>query len=212
MVKGFWLKLLPIVLTAKRGNWPRFKSRRSNEVFKRLESQILARDVNTCRYCGFSSDKYQVVVNINQDYSPGQSKLDNMATACIFCAQCMFLDGIGHENNWGGTLIYLPEISQSDLNHFTRVLFASMLRDAPYKGKLQTAYLSLKDRESIVDEVFGPKSSDPYIFGQALIDSNLSEDQLKHPMMLQLKLLPDRKCFTQEVNYWKATVFDQIPL
>ncbi len=206
------MKLLPIVLTAKRGNWPRFKSRQNNKNFVSLERQILSRDQHTCRYCGFSSEKYQQVVNINNNYGPGQSIINNMATACVFCAQCLFLDGIGHDNNWGGTLIYLPEISQSDLNHFCRVLFASMLRDAPYKGKLQAAYLSLKDRENIVNETFGPKSSDPFTFGQTLIDSNISSEQLQHPLMMQLRLLPDRKCFTEEILYWKTAVFDQIPL
>lgn len=206
------MKLLPITISAKRGNWPRFKARRNNKSFLKLEQQIFARDQNTCRYCGFSSERYQVVVNINQDYGPGQSTPNNLATACVFCAQCFFLDGIGHENNWGGSLIYLPEISQADLNHFCRVLFASMLRDAPYKGKLQTVYLSLKDRENIVNDTFGPKSSDPYVFGQTLIDSNLTAEQLQHPMLQQIRLLPDRKCFTEEILYWKTTVFDQIPL
>lgn len=206
------MKLLPINITAKRGNWPRFKARRNNKNFLQLESQILARDKNTCRYCGFSSDKYQVVVNINHDYNVGKSTPDNLATACIFCAQCFFLDGIGHDNNWGGTLVYLPEISQADLNQFTRVLFVSMLRDTPYKSKLQTVYLNLKDRENTVNEIFGPNSSNPYIFGQTLSDSNLNSEQLQHPILQQLRLLPDRKCFTQEVFYWKTTVFDQIPL
>jgi len=204
--------VLPISLIAQRGNWPRFKARRSNKEFVKIEQRILARDQNTCKYCGFISDKYQVVVNINNDYSPGQSKDANLATACVFCAQCLFLDGIGHDNAWGGSLVYLPEISQADLNHFCRVLFTSMLRDAPYKGKLQTVYLSLKDRENTVNEIFGPKSSDPYTFGQALIDCSLTTDQLKHPIMAQLRLLPDRRCFTQEILYWKSTVFDQIPL
>lgn len=206
------MTLLPITLTAKRGNWSRFRARRNNKSFLKLEQDILRRDQNTCRYCGFKSERYQVVVNINQDYGTGQSTPNNLTTACVFCAQCFFLDGIGHDNNWGGTLIYLPEISQADLNHFCRVLFASMLRDAPYKGKLQTVYLSLKDRENIVNETFGPKSSDPYTFGQTLIDSNLTAEQLKHPMLQQLRLLPDRKCFTEEILYWKTTVFDQIPL
>jgi intracellular multiplication protein IcmJ len=206
------MKLLPITLTAKRGNWPRFRARRNNQSYLKLEEKILARDEYTCRFCGFTSDKYQVVVNINSDYNAGQSKPDNLATACSFCAQCLFLDGIGQGNNWGGSIIYLPEISQADLNHFCRVLFSSMLRDAPYKGKLQTAYLSLKDRENAVNDIFGPKSSDPYTFGQALIDSNLNDDQLQHPVMTHLRLLPERKNFTQEVNYWKSTVFDQLPL
>ncbi len=206
------MKLLPIVLTAKRGNWSRFKSRRDNKSFQELEQRVFARDNKTCRYCGFRSDRHQVVVNIDQDYGTGKSEESNLATACLFCAQCFFLDAIGVENSWGGSLIYLPEISQADLNHFCRVLFASMLRDAPYKGKLQTTYLSLKDREGVVNQTFGVNSSNPYAFGQTLIDSGLTDAQLKHPLMLNLRLLPDRKCFTQEVFYWKATVFDKIPL
>jgi len=206
------MKLLAVTLEARRGNWARFRARRSSPDYLKLEGQILARDKNTCLYCGFSADKYQVVVNRNHDYSQGQSTADNLATACVFCAQCFFLDGIGRENTWGGTLIYLPEIAQSDLNHFCRVLFSSMLRDAPYKGKLQTAYLSLKDRENVINETFGPKSSDPYTFGEAIIDCNFSPEQLKNPLMAQMRLLPDRKCFTREILYWKSTVFDQVPL
>lgn len=206
------MKLLDIHLTAKRGNWSRFRARSNKKGFIELEKQILERDKNTCRYCGFMSEKYQQVVNINQDYGPGKSKPDNLATACLFCTQCFFLDGFGQDKRFGGSLVYLPEISQADVNHFCRVLFASMLQDAPYKGKLQTTYLSFKDREQIVNEAFGPKSSDPGTFAQTLLDSNLSKEQMEHPMLQSLRLLPDRKHFVQEVIYWKQTVFEEIPL
>lgn len=207
------MDLLPIRLTAKRGNWSRFKSRREHKSFQALEQKVFARDANRCRYCGFESDRYQVVVNINNDYASGQSVEHNLATACVFCAQCMFLDAIGIENSWGGYLIYLPELSQADLNNFCRVLFASMLRnDAPYKGKLQTTYLSFQDRTSVINSVFGTNSSDPYSFGQAIIDCGLTEEQLRHPLMMNVRLLPERKFFTQEIFYWKASVFDKIPL
>lgn len=206
------MKLLPISLVAKRGNWQRFRSRMRNKNFQKLNNEALTKDDYICQYCGFRSEKFQVVVNRNHDYSPNQSRGDNLATACIFCAQCFFLDGIGSDKNMGGHLVYLPEISQADLSNFCRVLFASMLRDAPYKGKLQTTYLSLKDREKVIDEVFGPESSNPHTFGQAMIDSSLTKEQLQHPILAQIRLLPDRKYFTTEIEYWKKTVFDQIPL
>ena len=174
------------------------------------QKEIFERDAYTCRYCGFQSEKYQNVVNCDQNYR--NNKRNNMATACAFCTQCFFLDGIGKDGNSGGHIIYLPEVSQADLGHFCRVLFSSMLRDAPYKGKLQTAYLSLKDRAKVVEEVFGPESSIPETFGQSLIDSNFTEEQLQHPILAHLRLLPDRKYFTEQIAYWKATVFDQIPL
>ena len=204
------MKLLPIVLTARRGNWQRFIARGHNQRFLAIQKKILTRDDNTCRYCGFQADKYQVIVNHDHDYN--NNKTANLVTACIFCAQCFFLDQIGKNNKTGGYVIYLPEVTQSDLNHTCRVLFSSLLRDAPYKGKLQNTYLSLKDRTLVVDDVFGPNSSNPSIFGQALIDSNFSAEQLQHSALESLRLLPERKFFAEEIKYWKAAVFDQIPL
>lgn len=204
--------MLPISLQAKRGNWSRFKARRANENYRKLENKIIARDNNTCQFCGFQINKFLVCVNKDNDYGPGKSVPDNLVTACSLCAQCLFLDGIGQGQGWGGTLIYLPEISQSDLNHFCRALFTSMLKDAPYKGKLQTTYLSLKDRENIINETFGPQSSTPSIFGETLIDCNLKGDELKHPMLSHMRLLPDKKFFSKEISYWKSTVYAQVPL
>ncbi len=204
------MKLLPIVLTARRGNWQRFVARGRNQRFLAIQKKVLTRDSYTCRYCGFQSDKYQVVTNHDHDYN--NNKAANLVTTCIFCAQCFFLDQIGKNNKTGGYIIYLPEISQADLNHICRVLFSSLLRDAPYKGKLQNTYLSLKDRMAIVDDIFGPNSSNPNVFGQALIDSNFSPEQLQHAALASLRILPERKFFAEEIVYWKATIFDQIPL
>jgi intracellular multiplication protein IcmJ len=206
------MKLLPLQLIAKRGNWQRFQKRLSAPNFKVIEHNVLTRDDNTCQYCGFKCDKYQVVVNKNHNYGTEHNSEANMATACKFCAQCVLLDGIGSDGASGGYIIYLPEISQADLNNFCKVLFTSMLNDSPYKGKLQTTYLSLQDREQIVCEIFGPNTSDPYVLGQGIIDSNIGGKQLNHALLKQLRLLPDRRYFQKEIDYWKATVYNQIPL
>jgi len=204
------MKLLPVMLTARQGNFERYQKRKRNKRFLQLAKKIHARDKNTCRYCGFQSNKYLQVVNHNHNYS--NNKPSNMVTACTFCAQCFFLDSIGRDGKSGGYIIYLPEISQADLNHFCRVLFSSMLRETPYKGKLQTAFLSFKDRSQIVEQIFGPESSKPEIFGQSLIDSNFSKKQLTHPIFNYLRLLPERNFFSEEIIYWKSTIFESIPL
>ncbi len=204
------MDLLPIKLSAKRGNWQLFVSRKSNKSFLNVRDKVFARDDFTCRYCGFQAKQYQEVVNVDQNYQ--NNSLNNLVTACHFCSQCFFLDSLGLDGKSGGTLIYLPEISQADLNHFSRTLFCSMLREAPYKGKLQAAYLSLMDRAKPVEEIFGPNSQEPIVFGQALIDSGLTEAQNNHPVFSELKLLPTRKFFKTQAEYWKSTVFANIPL
>lgn len=204
------MALLPIVLTAKRGNWQRFMARKSNKPFLEVQEKVLTRDDNTCRYCGFQAKQYQEIVNIDNNYE--NNNFNNLATACSFCAQCFFIDSLGMDGKSGGTIIYLPEINQMDLNHFCRALFCSMLREAPYKGKLQAAYLSLQDRAQPVETVFGPSTQEPTVFGQSLIDSDLTDAQFKHPIFTELKLLPTRKYYKTQAEYWKSTVFANIPL
>ena len=204
------MDLLPITLSARRGNWQLFVSRKSNKTFLVVRDKVLARDEFTCRFCGFQANQYQEVVNIDQNYQ--NNHFDNLVTACQFCAQCFFIDSVGLDGKSGGTIIFLPEISQADLNHFCRTLFCSMLRESPYKGKLQAAYLSLVDRAKPVEEVFGPNSQEPLVFGQALVDSGVTEAQFKHPIFGELKLLPTRKYYKTQAEYWKSTVFANIPL
>jgi intracellular multiplication protein IcmJ len=204
------MDLLPIALSAKRANWQRFMNRKANKSFLGIRDKVLSRDDYACRYCGFQSKQYQEILNIDQNYE--NNHFDNLATACQFCSQCFFLDAIGLDGKSGATLIFLPEISQADLNHFCRTLFCSMLREAPYKGKLQAAYLSLSDRSKPVEEIFGPGSDEPIVFGQALIDSSLTPAQQNHPIFQELKLLPTRKFYKVQAEYWKSTVFANIPL
>jgi len=206
------MDLLPIKITARRGNWQRFMARKvsTNKAFPPVRDKVFERDDYTCRYCGFQAKRFQEVVNIDQNYS--NNTLDNLATACSFCSQCFFLDSVGFDSRSGGTVIHLPEMTQSDLNHFCRALFCSMLREPPYKGKLQAVYLSLQDRGKAVETALGPSAQDPTVFGQSLIDSQLDEKQLNHPIFSELRLLPLRKPFKQQAEYWKSTLFAHIPL
>lgn len=204
------MDLLPISLMAIRGNSQRFISRRANKAFQKIMLDVFKRDDYTCRYCGFQLKKYMEVVNIDQNYSNNQ--MSNLATACSFCSSCFFLDTVGTDGRTGGTIIHLPEINQADLNHFCRALFCSLLRDAPYKGKLQAVFLSLQDRSKPVQEVFGPNSEVPSVFGQSLIDAGLTSQQLRHPILSELKLLPIRKVYKTQAEFWKSSVFANIPL
>ena len=204
------MALLPLKLMARRGNWQAFTQRKRNPSFLELEQRILERDQHACRFCGFQSDRFQEVVNLDHDYD--KNTTSTMVTACNLCAPCLFLDAVGPACHWGGTLIHLPELLQTDLNHFCRVLFCSLLRDSPYKGKLQSTYLTLQERSHPIEQFFGPKASEPHIFGQSVIDSRLDETIFQQPVFDEIRLLPNRKQLTEPVDYWKSSAFAHIPL
>ena len=110
------MELLPIYLTAQKGSWRMYYSRKRNKKFLPIKQKVHERDNYTCRYCGFFAKEYQEVINIDGNYK--NNRPDNLATACCFCAQCFFLDAVGLESNTGGNLAYIPEITQADLNNF----------------------------------------------------------------------------------------------
>jgi len=202
--------LLPMRLVARRGNWQRFMGRKASPAYPSIKEKILNRDQYTCRFCGFQSQQFQEIVNIDHNYSNNAES--NLATTCSFCAPCFFLDCVGADGKSGGTIIHLPEVNQADLNHFCRALFCSLLRETPYKGKLQAVYLSFQDRAKAVEDTFGPHAQEPNVFGQSIIDSGLTEQQLQHPLLTELKFLPTRKFYKNQAEVWKTTVFANIPL
>ena len=61
------------------------------------------------------------VINLDGNYK--NNKVTNMVLACPLCAQCFFLEMIGKVANTGAILIYLPEISQEDLNLYAMLYF-----------------------------------------------------------------------------------------
>jgi len=204
------MALLPILVTARRGNWRQYKARERNEKFIAIKEKIFQRDQYTCRYCDFFSKKFQTIVNIDHNYK--NNHLDNLATACSFCAQCFFLDAVGLDENLGGKLIFLPEISQASLNHFCRVLYCSMDKESAYKAKLQSIYMSLSERNKDVVACFGIDCDNPKVFGQTLINANLHPRYLQHQLLNHIRLLPSRRTFKKQIDYWKQTVFEKIPL
>lgn len=204
------MDLLPITITAQRGAWRLYHTRKKNNKFLLVKKRILERDNYACRYCGFFAKEFQEVVNIDGNYKNNHA--DNLATACCFCAQCFFLDAVGLDSNTGGVITHTPEISQADLNNFCRVLYCSLDKESAYKGKLQAVYMSFKDRSKEVINCFGPDSSDPRVFGQGLLDAALNKEQLQHEVLKHLRLLPSKKAFASQIDYWKKTVFAKVPL
>lgn len=204
------IKVLPILPRAKRGNLKLHLMRKSNKQFKILQQKVFERDNYACAYCGFRLDKYQQVVNI--DNNMHNNRMDNLATCCSLCFNSLMLDSCvnaGEETAW---VIFFPEISQANLNNLSRILFTSMSKDPPYFSKLQSLYLSLKDRAQVVENVFGPNTSRADKFGEALIDCRVAEESKKHVLLNDLRVLPNKKFFKTQIEYWNSGVFANVPL
>lgn len=195
---------LDIQLTANESNWRLFMTRKGDPAFKVFAEKVLKRDQYTCRCCGFQAKQLQEVINIDGNYR--NNRLENLATACSFCAQCFFLEAVGKSDFGGGTLIYLPEIAQTELNALCHVLFTMMASgNTTDDTNAKNTYRSLRLRSQVVEQELGEGLSSPSLYGHLLIDAQVDpihKKMINKELSTQLRLLPDITRFTVHLETW----------
>lgn len=189
--------------------WRMFAKRREDKAFQPVSERVFTRDIYTCQYCGFQAKQYQQVVNADGNYK--NNKLSNLITACCFCSQCLFIESVGLEESGGGQLIFLPEISQVDLNSFCHVLFCAMGNTTGYQESAQAIYRDLKFRSQPIEKKFGAGTSNPAVFGQLILEYNAqSQDTKIDDILNQFRLLPSHVKFKVQLDAWAADALEEL--
>jgi len=195
-------------LIASPGSWRLYSARKADPRFRAYETKVLNRDRYTCQFCGFQAKKFQEVINLDGNYNA--NKLANLTTACCFCAQCFFVESVGVGGYGGGALIYLPELTQEELNSLCHVLFCAITNNTGYKSSAQDIYRCFKFRSQFVEEKFGEGTSDPAIFGQLLIDSGVSDKDKMNSIFKNIRLLPSRAKFRKQIEHWATSALAEM--
>ena len=183
------------------GAWRLYSIRDKDSSFASFKKKIIARDNSTCQYCDFQAFEDMCVVN--RDYNYKNNKGENLITACPFCAQCHFLIMAGSYDFAGGTIIYLPEISQETINSLCHVIFCSILNSSDQADFFQQIYNDLRLRSNIVEEKLGKGLSDPKFFAQMLIDTPLkNKNTIVSEILVNVRLLPSKNGFAKQVLKW----------
>lgn len=195
-------------LAVNLSGWRVFVRRKEDKAFLPIQKRVLERDRYTCQYCGFQARDFQEVVNLDRNYA--NNKLNNLITACCFCTQCLFLQAVGLDEMSGGQLVYLPEISQNDLNSFCHVLFCALENNTGYQDSAQSIYRSLKFRSQIVENKFGSGTSNPAIMGQMIIEHRTHGQKQTTNILKDLRLLPSQNKFKVQLDAWAAAAMREL--
>ncbi len=185
-----------------------FFARKFDPAFAKFTGQIWKRDYYTCQFCGFQANKFQEVVNLDGNYK--NNTLSNLVTACCFCAQCLFMEMVGKGDYGGGTLIYMPEISQPELNGLSHVLFCAIANGTDYRVDAQNIYRNLKMRGQIVEDKLGEGVSNPALVGQMLLNTAANQKERNPGWLSDLRLLPARTKFKEQIDAWAAAALEEM--
>jgi intracellular multiplication protein IcmJ len=194
--------LYPLNISLGNRSWPLFARRKHDAGFKEIRQKVWNRDRHTCQFCGFQASVHMDVVNLDGNYR--NNKISNLITACPFCSQCLFIEYIGKVDYGGGVLIYLPKITQNQLNAFCHVLFCAIANATDYMQDAQNILNLLKLRAKHVEMSIGEGLSDPAMLGQMIIDTPLKHDKalLEKNILHDLRVLPQSAAFSVQIEQW----------
>ena len=196
-------------LQVNAGNWQKFMARRLSQSFQSIAKKIFNRDKHTCQYCGFQAQEYLDVLNHDQNYS--NNKANNLVTACCFCSQCFFLESVGLDSVSGGQLIYMPELTQAEINSFCHVLFCAMSSNAKHQDDAQIIYRNLKFRSKLIDQKLGEGLSDPKRLGMLIIEhAALRKEFCADELLGNLRLLPIHSKFNMQLKAWASEALEEL--
>lgn len=189
-------------LIAKENNWRLFMLRKADKAFLAFQQRVFTRDQYACQFCGFQAGEFQETINLDQNYL--NNRLENLVTACPFCVQCCFLDAVGKSDFGGGVLIYLPELTQNQLNALCHVLFANRVSGNELQDSaIRNIYRSLRLRNQWVDKEIGEGLSNPGLMGQLLIETDAQDPlRLQKHLLASVRLLPEFNAFAEQIETW----------
>lgn len=188
-----------IKLNINAAGWHDFRVRKNDNHFRALSARIMSRDDFTCQFCDFRAEKFQQIINLDNNYRNNVEQ--NLVCACVLCAQCQF---IGSGNF--GKIIYLPEYPQVELNNIIRAIFCATALKTQYSDVAKSIYRSFRNRAQHVEDTFGENSSDAIVFGQTVIDAGIDMDIQQNQAMSSLRLLPFKAPLTKPIQYWSTVV------
>jgi intracellular multiplication protein IcmJ len=191
--------------------WKLYVRRNQDPRFNQFKDRVHERDDHTCVHCGFKAKMYMDVINKDGDYK--NNKMSNLTTVCPLCSQCYFFEYAGKSEYGGGSLIFLPELTQAQLNGLCHVLFCSITNTADFSQRAQNIYNTLKLRSKVVEKYLGEHMSNPSHLGQLLIDTPLeNNDYTSIEVLKSLRMLPSMNKFVDQVEVWAKSALDLLSI
>ena len=192
---------IDIELKFSKRQYKNFCKRQGTPGFSEFAEKIIKRDDNTCRVCGFKGLKHMGIMNKDHNYLNNSAK--NLITVCPLCLQCHFVENIGVMQNSGGTLIYMPEMTQSKLNGIVHTLFCAIANATTQEQSAQDMYNALRLRSKPIEKTYGEGRSDPKVFGEMVLNSTSeNQAQLINVILKDFRILPKLSSFSDQIKDW----------
>ncbi|WP_236077299.1 HNH endonuclease signature motif containing protein [Paraburkholderia domus] len=136
--------MLPqLVMSAKRSVW-RMNDHAGEDAdreFQQKRLSVLEACGNECEFCGHASAKFQEVHHGDDNHA--NNTRENLFGSCPLCHQVFHLGLAGMRD--GGAIIYLPEMSQAELNQLALLIWIIDSTHTLVESKVRNPFKDPKD-------------------------------------------------------------------
>lgn len=196
-------------------------SSRNDESAKRLRDVVIGRGIfgRRCYFCDFAfgaSDLFEVH---HLDHDHQNESAENTVPVCEMCHAPFHIDLVSRK--WpgdSGKIIFLPELTQPELNNLLQALFYSMVvkeggeenvSDGKPAIRPHTIYSILAGRAALVEqnakgEVIRPHMSEPYALGRVLSEMSDADYARRDSLFHGLRYLAPLTHFQNQAMAWSA--------
>lgn len=201
---------MEIVLSVKRDKWRSADeyAESADKDFAAIRQRVIERDRGTCQFCGWSADKFQDVHHVNDNHQ--DNGMENLVVACKLCHACHHI-GLAGQND-SAWLIYLPEVSQTELNRLVMAIFVvRKIGNATEKALAESYWDRLMERTKPVIEQWGTASA--VDFANKLLELPQENYDSREGAMMPLRLLVgscSKMVGDKATTYW-ASLFEKLP-
>lgn len=177
-----------------------------NKKMVKSREATLKRDDYICQGCGWRSERWQEIHHKNGDHSDYTSS--NLETLCPICHQVFHLPTTATTS--GGSIIWLPEMSQAQLNIICIAIFIAMKDSrSRWKSPAQALFHQLESRKALMEEQMG--SCDPGALAQVLVKMTPEQYVAREKTLSPLRLLPYHTRFQTAIEHWATVDFKKRP-
>ena len=200
-----------LMLQASRASWSSSSHHGTewdqNSKMKKIRDQILKRDRFVCQGCGWRSERWQEIHHKDNNHNNFDPM--NLETLCPLCHQIFHLPTAA--STGGGSLIWLPEMSQAQLNLLCIGVFVA-LHQGPSRvqAAARALFHQLESRKALMEEQLG--SCNPGLLAQVLLRMTDDEKKKQDYMLSSVRLLPYHTRFQSAISYWSEESFKHVPV
>lgn len=188
-----------------------------NDAQRSIIQKVFERDAYTCQYCGWQDEQYQEIHHLNHDHE--DMRLENLVTSCTMCHRNFHINMLMLHR--AAHLIYLPEISQIELNTMLKALFSAQYHSRlnPSNNNYKYAFdlifenMLLGNRAALATNIFRYKDVSPMAqLAQILIDlqrESPTEYKNRHTWLKDFRLLHTPESMAVQVAHWAGLMDKQ---